>query len=189
MSNMEVRGVPAPAENFELIEQAVMESPRGRWFLAEYGARVRIRETSDLTERIKSLEVMLAANHDAIMSRIATALGQPAAAPPSAPTPELAPHHMKFFKRDEEIFEAAPQAEVAIVKPAPEPEEKRGAKLTIRRIGAAEAAAPAAEPVPVPEPAPEPDVAEQQRRRIVIIRHKPGDMVTVPLQEELAKAS
>ena len=127
MSNMGVRGARAPAEEFELIEQAVMESPRGRWFLAEYGTRLRARETGTLTDQVKALETTVATNHDAIMSRISLALGQPAAAASqtaAAPTPELAPRHMKFFKRDEEIFEETPQV-ATIVKPVPEPEEKR----------------------------------------------------------------
>ena len=122
MSNMENRGGRTSEENYELIEEAVMESPRGRWFLAEYAARVRARETKLLADQFKSLEATVVGNHDAIMGRIAQALGQSSAIPSqTAQAPELAPRHMKFFKRDEEIFEAAPQAEIAVVKPAPPP--------------------------------------------------------------------
>lgn len=213
MSNIEGRNARGLAENFELIEAAVMESPRGRWFLAEYAARLRARETTALSDQVKSLETTVTANHDAIMSRIAQALGQPAIPPSSSPQPDLAPRHMKFFKRDEEIFEAAPQAAITAVKPVAPPEEKRGAKLTIRRSGepppvesapaaelasaesAPEASAekpesPAATQPPTAPPAAAPLSAEDaQRRRIVIIRHKPGETVDVPLQEEMAQAS
>ena len=207
MSNVESRGSPIPAEGFESIEEAVMETPRGRWFLSEYAARVRAREFKEVASQVKALESAVTANHDAIMSRIALALGQaPAPAVQSAPAPGLAPRHMKFFTRDEDIFEAAPQAEIAVVKPALAPEEKHlGAKLTVRRLGETEVIAPeatapelAAEiPVPFIPPArsfPEHDIQpaaaeETPKRRIVIIRHKPGETVDVPLQNEMAQAS
>ena len=211
MSNMEGRGSRLPAENFESIEEAVRESPRGRWFLAEYAARLRDRETKAIADQVKSLETAVIANHDAIMARLAVALGQPPAPAPqsiSAPPTELAPRHMKFFKRDEEIFEAAPQAEIAVVKSVPVPEEKRGAKLTIRRSGEtaakpAEDSEPAAvqeaeaaiapsvadEAAPAPVAGQQAGAEEHPKRRIVIIRHKPGESVDVPLHDELARAS
>lgn len=195
MQKMEDRGPKIPAESYDSIEQAVLETPRGRWFLEEFTSRVRARELGALTSSVKSLETAVAANHDAIMSRITMALGnaQPAA-PPAVP--ELAPRHMKFFKRDEEIFEPAPQAAIAEIKSEPLPEPKRGAKLTIRRMGEASPAEPELPPVPAPEeqvmleasPAPA-ATDETPKRRIVIIRHKPGETIDVPLQQEMAEAS
>ena len=199
--------MPAITENFEAVEQAVLESPRGRWFLAEYSSRLRARETTAVVDQVKSLEAAVSANHDAIMSRLAQALGQQATGlgalhagqAPASPAPDLAPKHMKFFKQDEEIFEAAPQATIAVVKPAaPQPEHK-GAKLTITRVTGPSAAAetPTAQvepPAPVVEPkAVEPPVAAAPelaaeappKRRIVIIRHKPGEEIDVPLQNEM----
>jgi len=190
-----------PAEDFEAIEEAVMESSRGRRFLNEFANRLRARELQAMAERMTSLEAAVTANHEAMMARIAAALAQPAAsAAASAPAPELAPRHMKFFKRDEEIFEPAPQAEIAAIKPPAFAEPPRGAKLTIRRAGEpalpempepAEAPPPDAPPVLGPHAAAtgQPASEEPPKRRIVIIRHKPGETVDVPLQNELAQAS
>lgn len=45
-----------PAENFEAIETAVLESRRGRWFLAEYARRQHSAETATLLAAIARLE-------------------------------------------------------------------------------------------------------------------------------------
>jgi hypothetical protein len=102
-------------------------------------------------------------------------------------------------------------------KPAADtkPAVPKGAKLIIRRTGEATAnaeAAPASPPpaaeAPAPAPAGEPQVVDaamppepvpapaepvqaeaQPKRRIVIIRHKPGEDIDVPLQNEMAEAS
>lgn len=47
-------------EDFEAIEQAVLETERGRWFLAEYAARNRRSETSTLLTSIARLEKAVA---------------------------------------------------------------------------------------------------------------------------------
>ena len=60
-------------ESFEAIEEAVRETPRGRWFLDEYATRLRARETASVSSQIKSLEAAVSANHDAIMDRICRA--------------------------------------------------------------------------------------------------------------------
>lgn len=44
------------AEDFEAIEQAVLETERGRWFLAEYAARNRRSETTSLLTSLTKLE-------------------------------------------------------------------------------------------------------------------------------------
>ena len=66
---------------------------------------------------------------------------------------------MKYFLTDEDIFEPAPQARIAAVPDLPP------------------------EPLPLDEP------EAPQKRRIVIIRHKPGEQIDVPLADELAQAS
>ena len=212
-------------EDFEAIREAVMETPRGRWFLGEMEARMRKTETVTLLDSMKRLESAVSHNHDAIMQRLAEALarGPHVSLPPSpSPQTELAPKHMKYFKQDEEIFEPAPQATIAAVpepaKPAEvkKPAVAKGAKLIIRRTSAvetvdavevaettidvphppepAEAVAVAAEQLAAPaEPAQAAQDAPQAeaapKRRIVIIRHKPGEDIDVPLQDELAQAS
>ena len=53
---------PPAAEDFEAIEAAVMETARGRWFLAEYARRMRAAETTKLLEAVIRIErAMLAA--------------------------------------------------------------------------------------------------------------------------------
>lgn len=211
----------SPAE-FEAIRDAVMETPRGRWFLAEYGRRQRAAETATVLDNLKRLEDAVSSNHDALMRRLGEALANdiPHAAT-VAPQPELAPRHMKYFKQDEEIFVPAPQAQIAAVvsppKPeAPRPEVPKGARLTIHRApdaAAEEEAAPAEVEPPSSEASPaEPSAAEMETpppelaksetpapasqhpaesamRRIVIIRHKPGEDIDVPMQDNLAEAS
>jgi hypothetical protein len=150
------------SEDFEAIREAVMETPRGRWFLDQYAARLRTAETQGLTAGMKRLETALSANHDALMSRLASALDRGAAAPQSAPLPELGPRHMKYYRNDEDIFEPGPQAQIAAV--------------------------PDLALLP-PEPAPLAEDETPAKQRIVIIRHKPGEQIDVPLADDLAKAS
>ena len=45
-----------PREQYEALESAVMESARGRWFLAEYAKRNRAADTTMLLEALKKLE-------------------------------------------------------------------------------------------------------------------------------------
>ena len=170
------RARPAPPglkpEDYDTIREAVMETPRGRWFLDEYATRLRAAETADLVDGMKRLETAVAANHDSIMARLAAALQDGRAediveeaslpAPePAAETP-LAPRHMRYYRADEAVFEPAPEATIsavprftAIAQEAMEIEETRSPK-----------------------------------RRIVIIRHKPGEQIDVPLaDDDFAKAS
>ncbi len=204
------KGHDLTPQDFEAIRDAVMETPRGRWFLSEYANRLRSAETTGLLDSMKRLENAVSSNHEQLMARLAQALVRDAA-PPSAPVPQadLAPKHMKFFKQDEEIFEPAPQAKIAAVpdvkKPEPRPDIPRGAKVVIRRAtdtSIAIESPPAAPPAPpvaevAPPPPPPPPLSEPQpqaqadapKRRIVIIRHKPGEQIDVPLTDDVAKAS
>lgn len=150
------------AHDFEAIREAVMETPRGRWFLDQYAARLRSAEATGLAASLKRLEAVVAANHDSLMARLAAALQDEAAEgaapePVAEAAPGLSPRHMKYYRPDEELFEPAPEATIAAV---PRPMDL----------------------------APEPP-AEQPKRRIVIIRHKPGEQIDVPLADEFAKAS
>jgi hypothetical protein len=56
-----VQSLPAP-EDFEAIEAAVMETARGRWFLAEYARRMRAAETAKLLEAVTRIERTLRAS-------------------------------------------------------------------------------------------------------------------------------
>lgn len=55
------RLTPVREEDYELIEQAVMETSRGRWFLAEFARRNRSADTRILLDAIKRLERVVSA--------------------------------------------------------------------------------------------------------------------------------
>ena len=152
-------------EDFEAIREAVMETPRGRWFLDEFSARLRRAETSSLQDSMRRLETAISANHDEVMSRLASVLSHEADAGEDMPAafsaeaePGLAPRHMKYFRADEDLFEPAPEATIAAV--------------------------PRLLDMLPPE-----DKAPPARRRIIITRHKPGEQFDVPLADEWPKAS
>ena len=150
------------SEDFDAIREAVMETARGRWFLDQYAARLRAAETQGLITGMQRLETAMSSNHDALMARLASALNQGQAASRASSAPELAPRHMKFFRNDEDIFEPAPNAQIAAV--------------------------PDLALLP-PEPTRLMEAEAPTKRRIVIIRHKPGEQIDVPLADDLAKAS
>ena len=60
--------VPSPLTevDYEAIEAAVMETARGRWFLAEYARRNRNAETRPLLTAIERLQISLAADPAAL---------------------------------------------------------------------------------------------------------------------------
>jgi len=182
----------AATEDFVAIEKAVMESRRGRWFLDEYVRRREGSETKTLLTAIGKLETAVAASQDVIVERLSKALGlmtsldAKLSSTPSVATPpvQLAPQHMKFFKQDEELFEApAKPAEIRKVQEL-KPETAKGAKLVIRQSHAEgrstivatekELSSPLAPPTETPS-----------RNRIVIIRHKTDETPEVPLHDEL----
>lgn len=182
--------------NYDEIEQAVMETPRGRWFLNEYARRQRAQDLSGILKAMERLERALdvrpAPAADQVSSRITKAIGTiedaRQASPPPLPAENLEARQLKYFKKDEEIFAPAPPARpVAVPSAAAEP-EPRGAKLVIRH------ADPASEPAARPQPAPAETAAQsaasaEPKRRIVIIRHKAGEQIDVPLQNELAHSA
>ncbi|CAN5411803.1 hypothetical protein BH10PSE7_BH10PSE7_34500 [soil metagenome] len=51
-------------EEYEAIEQAVMESPRGRWFLTEFAKRNRTADTHMLLSALKRLEEVIGPGDD-----------------------------------------------------------------------------------------------------------------------------
>lgn len=203
-------------EDFEAIEQAVMESPRGRWFLSEYTRRHKTSETIALLNAISKLENIVASNQDMVADRLAKALGvmtsidaklpwDPATG--ATPVTGLARHQMKFFAQDEEIFEAPATPPPAAAPKAMEQKSEftKDTKLMIRsrtETALASGDRPAdsnhapAEPALNVAAAVEsqsltdqlPLAEAQSRRRIVIIRHKAGEEINLPFQEE-ARAS
>ncbi len=196
------RGVEAVEDDFEAIEKAVMESRRGRWFLEEYARRRSGSETKTLLAAIGKLENAVAANHNLVAERLDKALGLIRTATTTAAAPvELAPHHMKFFKQDEELFEAPIKpaiTDAAAAKPSNAPISSsdviKGAKLIIRPLESRVQGQTAALEPPMDFPqlvqlqtveAQIPAVAAPPKNRIVIIRHKAGEAINVPLHDEM----
>ena len=99
------------ASDYESIEAAVMETERGRWFLAEYAKRQRAADTGMLLEALKKLE-----------AAIVPLKPQPAAERPA-----------DLFAQDEHLFASesdselpAPDEPVALkLETPPLPERKR----------------------------------------------------------------
>ncbi|WP_162914285.1 hypothetical protein [Taklimakanibacter lacteus] len=58
----ETGAVVFPREQYEALESAVMESARGRWFLAEYARRNRAADTVMLLDALKKLENVASSN-------------------------------------------------------------------------------------------------------------------------------
>ena len=125
-------------EDYDAIERAVMETPRGRWFLAERDKRLRTAETQRILDALKTLEGALASapppaapvNGTDVLKAIAAqravqerhppvdATRQPAAAAGTELTSasaetfaqSLSMKSMKYFKQDEAIFTPAEPA-------------------------------------------------------------------------------
>jgi hypothetical protein len=64
-------------EDFERVKMAVLETARGRWFLAEHARRERADERMELMSSIKRLERLATENLEALrMSAIAENVGR-----------------------------------------------------------------------------------------------------------------
>ena len=79
-------------EDYEAIEQAVMETPRGRWFLAEFLRRHQAEETRRLLSALKRLERAMELNQQlaprimaAFAAASATMHARPGSLPPALP--------------------------------------------------------------------------------------------------------
>lgn len=184
--------------DFEALESAVRQSPKGSWFLEEYARRLRSNETSNILDAIAKLE------------RIITSQG-PVLETPSGQA-SMPARQLRYFKQDEEIFEkASPAPTVAAVETVATPEttktqtvtEQRGARLKIMRVeqpavlsspepvsDAAEV--PAAQAADEAKPAAASTVAsqaERHRQRIIISRHAAPEGLTIPLVEDAPAAT
>jgi chemotaxis regulatin CheY-phosphate phosphatase CheZ len=113
--------VPAPLSDadYEAIEGAVMETARGRWFLAEYARRNRNADTSMLLKALDRIEAAMRGEHsvepvDRIrfdLVEMSRAIGRTkteiAAMKPDAD------HHGKFGEASEELDSVVQQTEAA----------------------------------------------------------------------------
>ena len=83
------------ADDFQAIEEAVMETARGRWFLAEFARRQRSAEMAELRELLQRFEARLpsatpAATAETVVAEIVHEAAAEAPRPPVAlPAPPL----------------------------------------------------------------------------------------------------
>ena len=176
-------------ENFESLEAAVLETPRGRWFLEEYAKRQRSAETLAILDILKKLENSMTSS---------------SFVPPSKsvePVQLLKTEQLKFFKQDEDMFVEptimAPSLSVVSATSKEEiaaPVEPKGAKLKIQRLPAV----PEVEGTPATEaetpalatPAEKlvmdatPASASEPKQRVVIIRRPASEAAEIPMMED-----
>lgn len=178
-------------ESFESLETAVMETPRGRWFLEEYAKRQRSEESLAILEILRGLEKSISG-------------AGPTSVPKNAVEKPIPQEQMKFFRKDEEIFSQAtvtPGPSLSIVGPSPTPDmkqpaEPKGAKLKIQRANATEFADEPNLAVAMPEltetthhatePIAEatPATSTEPKQRIVIIRRPASEVSEIPMIDD-----
>ena len=217
--------------DYESIENAVMETARGRWFLAEFKKRhaAPAPDTKTLLDAMARLEkVITSMKIPGVAATAPTPAEAPAGKEPAMPakpaSPQAAPaepaadakgdennaaqaddgttrtalseQNMQYFKRDEDLFEAAPPVldppaeneideqhdsspRFKVFKASPQPKspaskDKPKASLTSESATIPEAPAPVMTPT------------RDEKDRIVIIRKSGGQDIDIPLQDEAA---
>lgn len=154
------------AGDYEEIERAVMESARGRWFLAEYAKRIRAQDTALILDAIQRLETR------APVSTSNEALVKPLVSE-AIDSPEIAAAALRYYRQDEDVF--APLPGVNPDKPVLRVVEGANPRVTIRRVSPE--TAPDAEAAPAP-------VVESARPRIVLVRKPTSELLSIPLADE-----
>jgi hypothetical protein len=176
------------SDEFAEIERAVMESARGRWFLAEHARRERAADAELILAAIRRLE-------QALVSRSKPVLPNPEANA-AGPAP-IGPENMRYYRQDEDIFEPVPGMKTerpalrvisaSPAEPAAEPPaEKVASRVTIKRI-TPETAAPTEERVTESTPAAPLEAAKTpassapDKPRIVVVRRASSEELAIPL--------
>ena len=152
--------------DYEEIERAVMESARGRWFLAEYAKRIRAQDTALILDAIHRLE------ERAPLSTPVEALVKPLVSE-AIDSPEIAAEALRYYRQDEDVFAPLPGSKPD--KPVLRVVEGTNPRVTIRRIAPETAPDAAAAVAPVVEPS---------RPRIVMLRKATSDLLAIPLADE-----
>lgn len=155
------------AGDYEEIERAVMESARGRWFLAEYAKRLRAQDTALILDAIHRLEERPPS------SKAGEALVKPLVSE-AIDSPEIGAEALRYYRQDEDIFAPLPGSKPD--KPVLRVVEGTNPRVTIRRIAPdAQANPTAAAPA---------QLAEPTRPRIVLVRKPTSDLLAIPLADE-----
>jgi hypothetical protein len=185
--------------DYEAIEAAVQESPRGRWFLGEFTRRNRAADTLMLLEAIHKLERGVAENAPHVSDELAAelqglseAIDKALAGDAGDATEQLASvkhkvdgllahragdgaaltaESLKYFEGDEDLFEPAAAAAPAL--PLMVVGETQGRLPDRKQPGQTEASAPRGDP----------------KDRIVFIRRATSQETSIPLADEAEDAA
>jgi len=185
--------------DYEAIEAAVQESPRGRWFLGEFTRRNRAADTLMLLEAIHKLERGVAENAPHVSDELAAelqglseAIDKALAGDAGDATEQLASvkhkvdgllshragdgaaltaESLKYFEGDEDLFEPAAAAAPAL--PLMVVGETQGRLPDRKQPGQTEASAPRGDP----------------KDRIVFIRRASSQETSIPLADEAEDAA
>jgi len=184
--------------DFEAIENAVMETARGRWFLSEYKKRHSTEQTDTptLLDAINRLEkVITNISHDLPSQQkpkkiIVSPPAKPAIAKvtqnettalkaDARKTESLTKENLQFFAKDEDMFTDAPVAPTAAQKGNENP-------LTSFKV-ASLGKDKQTKDSKLPDLAMQP--TSKERDRIVVIRNASTTDINIPLAEELQDPS
>jgi hypothetical protein len=182
---------PDFSDEFAEIERAVMESARGRWFLAEHARRERAADADLILAAIRRLEA-------ALVSRSKPAPANPEAA--VAESGQIGRENMHYYRQDEDIFEPVPgiksdRPTLRVISASPtmppieQPPEKAASRVTIKRV-APEAPVPPEEsvaqstpaaPIEAETPAIAQTSTETDKPRIFVVRRASSEELAIPL--------
>ncbi len=191
-----------PSETYETIEKAVMETERGRWFLAEHARRQKSADTAGIFEALKRLEAVLVPSTSSRPPDDALDYMQSAARELMSRSDALRRIAGELENQDTQAALASEADAVRLVALNHDLFRHRFAGLGRPVAPTAdqlkyfagdedefEDAAP--QPAPVLRAVPPVQLVTETppaKNRIVIIRHAAGEEPVIPLQNELAAA-
>lgn len=204
------------SEDYAEIERAVLESERGRWFLAEYAKRQRAADTALILDAIHRLKSAVAAK----LGTNETEIG--AATDASAGTAQLTPESLRYFRQDEDIFVPLPgskpdrpslrvvetcQEALPSTSPTPSISEAKASRVTIRRVNPdpheTAVSAPDVDQMVPDFPHSESQAAtstealarsgspenDGDRPRIFVVRRSSSELLAIPLANDTAESA
>ena len=203
--------------DYETIENAVMETARGRWFLSEYKKRHSSEDTGtpallDAINRLEKVITSISRDFPPKQEKKKIIVGRPVAAKKSASKPAqttkttalqsepVAKNSLKFFAKDEDMF-----ANDTIASDAPAKTDKAaGQRFKVFKSSPQENNKDQSKKADTPQtPQPQiaapaanskvPDLAMQptaeEKDRIVVIRSAANTDIDIPLADELSDST
>lgn len=169
--------------DYESIENSVMETTRGRWFLAEHKKRHNGIDTPAILDAIARLEkVMTSINigepdipKSNKVSAVPLALNIPSAAETSPPEPgQLSDENLQFFKNDEDLFAEDTSSFLS----------ETPAEIISKNVNEIPEPVETSKPVETPEPR---ETSEPDRERFKIFKKSSQDEQAAATQPETTK--